>query len=129
MSALLRRPGRVPGKTADSSAPYALELPNEESLSALANVAAGNVRSFDSVDEMKAYFDKAEVESSPEFAVDLKREKKGKYGPAVKKKFWPIVDAIAAGQEWAGCCDCHIKPNLLLIYQKIRRPFTTCEVV
>ena len=47
------------GKTTDSSAPYALELPNEESLSALANVAAGNVRSFDSVDEMKAYFDKA----------------------------------------------------------------------
>ncbi len=47
------------GKTTDSSAPYALELPNKESLSALANIAAGNVRSFDSVDELMAYFDKA----------------------------------------------------------------------
>ena len=44
------------GKTTDSSAPYALELPNEETLAAFANIEAGNVKSFDSVEEMKAYF-------------------------------------------------------------------------
>ena len=48
------------GKTTDSSAPYALKRPNKESLSALANIAAGNVRSFDSVEEMMAYFEKSD---------------------------------------------------------------------
>ena len=47
------------GKTTDSNAPYALELPNEESLASIANAKAGNLRSFDSVDELMAYFDKA----------------------------------------------------------------------
>ncbi len=47
------------GKTTDSSAPYALELPNEESLASIANAKAGNLRSFDSVDELMDYFDKA----------------------------------------------------------------------
>ena len=47
------------GKTTDSNAPYALELPNEETLASMANAEAGNVRSFDSVDELMDYFDKA----------------------------------------------------------------------
>ena len=47
------------GKTTDSSAPYALELPSAKTLASMANIEAGNVRRFDSVDEMKAYFDKA----------------------------------------------------------------------
>ena len=34
--------------------------PNEETLAAFANIEAGNVRSFDSVEEMMAYFDKAD---------------------------------------------------------------------
>ena len=42
------------GKTPDSSAPYALKLPNKESLSALANVAAGNVKRTYSMEELKA---------------------------------------------------------------------------
>ena len=45
------------GKTPDSSAPYALKLPNKESLSALANVAAGNVKRFNSVEELRAYLE------------------------------------------------------------------------
>ncbi len=42
------------GKTIDSSAPYALKLPNKESLAALAEIEAGNLKSFDSVEELMA---------------------------------------------------------------------------
>ncbi len=34
--------------------------PNEETLAAFANIEAGNVRSFDSVEEMMDYFEKAD---------------------------------------------------------------------
>ena len=47
------------GKTTDSSAPYALELPSAKTLASMANAEAGNVRRFDSVDELMDYFDKA----------------------------------------------------------------------
>ena len=47
------------GKTTDASAPYALELPSAKTLASMANAEAGNLRSFDSVDELMDYFDKA----------------------------------------------------------------------
>ena len=36
-----------------------VRVPNAETLASIANAEAGNVKSFDSVDEMMAYFDKA----------------------------------------------------------------------
>ena len=48
------RANKESGKTTDSSAPYALKLPNEESLAALAEIAEGNLKSFDSIEELKA---------------------------------------------------------------------------
>ena len=53
------RANKESDKTTDSSAPYALELPNKETLASMANAEAGNVRRFDSVDELMDYFDKA----------------------------------------------------------------------
>ena len=47
------------GKTTDSSA-HVANTPNAKTLASMANIEAGNVRSFDSVEEMMAYFEKTD---------------------------------------------------------------------
>jgi len=72
-----------------------------------------------------------EIDYTTRFRRDLKREYKGKYAKVLEAALMPVVEALACDEEldfhyrdhaltgnWAGCRDCHIKPDLVLIYQK-----------
>jgi mRNA interferase YafQ len=71
------------------------------------------------------------IEQSSRFKRDLKRQAKGPHRQALKEGFVAILAALAKDQPleekyqdhnlggaWDGCRECHIKPDLLLIYQK-----------
>jgi mRNA interferase YafQ len=71
------------------------------------------------------------IERSTAFKRDYKREKKGQYGRRLDDLFIPILAALANDTplpelykdhplkgEWKGYRDCHVKPDLLLIYIK-----------
>jgi len=70
------------------------------------------------------------LESGP-FKRDVKREAKGKYGKTLAPILKPVLAALAADKplepryqghaltaNWRGCRDCHIRPDLVLIYRK-----------
>jgi mRNA interferase YafQ len=65
------------------------------------------------------------------FKRDYKREKSGRHGKALDRLLAEAVDLLAADQqlprrffdhplsgEWSDCRDCHIRPDLVLIYRK-----------
>ena len=69
--------------------------------------------------------------SHPQFKRDFKRECKGKHRATLDVDLFPIIDLLANDQplevrlrdhaltgEWKDHRDCHIKPDLVLIYQK-----------
>jgi len=71
------------------------------------------------------------IKQSNQFKRDLKREAKGPHRQALQSDFVSIVAALANDHplaekhrdhaltgEWKDHRDCHIKPDLLLIYQK-----------
>ncbi len=71
------------------------------------------------------------IEQSSRFKRDLKREAKGPHRQALQAGFVTILAAIANDNElaerysdhdltgnWRGFRECHIKPDLLLIYRK-----------
>ncbi len=71
------------------------------------------------------------IKQSGQFKRDLKREAKGPYRAALAKNFIEIVRALgddeqlaekyhdhALAGEWKDHRDCHIKPDLVLIYRK-----------
>ncbi len=71
------------------------------------------------------------IEWTNQFKRDYKREIKGKYRLVIQNNLALIVDKLADNQEleikyrdhamtgnWADCRDCHIKPDLILIYRK-----------
>ena len=71
------------------------------------------------------------VREASAFRKDFKRESKGVYRYVLKEEFWDIVAALASdvplspkyrdhilAGEWEGCGECHVKPDLLLIYLK-----------
>lgn len=71
------------------------------------------------------------IEWTNQFKRDFKREIKGKYRLVIQNNLPLIVDKLADNQElevkyrdhtmtgnWVDCRDCHIKPDLILIYRK-----------
>lgn len=71
------------------------------------------------------------IKQTGQFKRDLKREAKGQHRQALKSDFVAIVEALANDQslsekhrdhaltgDWKDYRDCHIKPDLVLIYRK-----------
>ena len=71
------------------------------------------------------------IEQSGQFKRDLKREAKGPHRQTLQRAFVRLVEALAndqplaekyrdhaLGGEWQDHRDCHIKPDLVLIYRK-----------
>ncbi len=71
------------------------------------------------------------IEPTNTFKRDYKRELKGKYRAALESDFANVVQALAKDEplaeryrdhpltgEWNDHRDCHIKPDLVLIYRK-----------
>lgn len=71
------------------------------------------------------------IEWTSQFKRDYKREVKGQQRATLDMALFPVMDALANDQpleprhrdhaltgEWKDCRDCHIKPDLVLIYQK-----------
>lgn len=71
------------------------------------------------------------IEWTSQFKRDFKREGKGQHRATLDDELFPVVEALANDQpleprycdhpltgEWKDHRDCHIKPDLLLIYQK-----------
>ena len=71
------------------------------------------------------------IEQTSQFKRDLKREAKGQYRAVLGSDFISIVQALAQDEplpdklrdhaltgDWKDHRDCHIKPDLILIYRK-----------
>lgn len=71
------------------------------------------------------------IEWTRQFKRDFKRENKGRYRATLDGELFPIVERLANDQpldvryrdhaltnNWSDHRDCHIKPDLVLIYQK-----------
>lgn len=71
------------------------------------------------------------IERSSAFKRDYKREAKGQHRATLDEVLKPVLVALATDQlleiryrdhdlsgDWAGYRECHIKPDLLLIYRK-----------
>jgi mRNA interferase YafQ len=71
------------------------------------------------------------IEWTSQFKRDYKREGKGQHRATLDVELFPIVDALANDQlldpryrdhaltgEWKDYRDCHIKPDMVLIYRK-----------
>ncbi|MHB1099342.1 MAG: type II toxin-antitoxin system YafQ family toxin [Burkholderiales bacterium] len=72
-----------------------------------------------------------QIKQTGQFKRDLKREAKGQHREALSNDFMSVVKALACDEplpekyrdhalagEWKDCRDCHIKPDLVLIYRK-----------
>ena len=70
------------------------------------------------------------IERTGQFRRDYKRELKGRYGALLPTKLAPVLTVLMAGQalearyrdhaltgDWADHRDCHIRPDLVLIYR------------
>ena len=71
------------------------------------------------------------IEPTSQFRRDYRREKKGRHRASLDAELSPVLDALATDQsleshyrdhgltnDWKDHRDCHIKPDLVLIYQK-----------
>jgi mRNA interferase YafQ len=71
------------------------------------------------------------IEWTGQFKRDYKRESKGKHRATIDDDLFPVVDCLANDRplevryydhsltgNWRDHRDCHIKPDLILIYQK-----------
>lgn len=71
------------------------------------------------------------IKQSSQFKHDIKREKKGKYSKILEEILMPVLISLASDEvlpqnlcdhaligSKKGFRDCHIKPDLVLIYQK-----------
>ena len=71
------------------------------------------------------------IEPTTRFKRDYKRESKGEHRATLDASLEPVVDALANDRrldskyrdhplsgEWADHRDCHVKPDLVLIYQR-----------
>jgi mRNA interferase YafQ len=76
------------------------------------------------------YMNRSVVHSSA-FRRDYKREAKGKHRATLENELVPILTALTNDQpldplrrdhdlsgDWSGYRECHVKPDLLLIYRK-----------
>jgi len=80
------------------------------------------------------------IKQTNRFKRDLKREAQGQHRQTLKEGFVAILATLANDQtlpakyrdhdldgDWAGCRKCHIKPDLLLIYQKQDAPMSSAS--
>lgn len=71
------------------------------------------------------------IERTTQFKRDYKRESRGRYRTSLDAELASVVEALARDQpleprhhdhtlsgEWSDHRDCHLKPDLVLIYQK-----------
>nr|WP_267966843.1 type II toxin-antitoxin system YafQ family toxin [Allorhizobium ampelinum] len=71
------------------------------------------------------------IEQTGQFKRDLKRESKGRYRAILEDELLPVIAALAQDEvlearyrdhaltgEWKDHRDCHVKPDLVLIYRK-----------
>jgi len=71
------------------------------------------------------------IEWTGQFKRDYKREAKGRHHASLDDELFPVVDCLANDQpleprfrdhpltgDWKDYRDCHIKPDLVLIYHK-----------
>ena len=71
------------------------------------------------------------IDTTGQFRRDYKREAKGQYRATLDADFEPVVEALASDHpleprhcdhvlagEWKDHRDCHVKPDLVLIYRK-----------
>lgn len=71
------------------------------------------------------------IDRPKSFKRDYKREAKGKYRATIDRDLVPVLNALVADQalepryrdhdlsgDWVGYRECHIKPDLLLIYRR-----------
>ena len=71
------------------------------------------------------------IKPTTRFRRDFKREKKGPLGNSLNAMLTEVTDMLAAdtplpprfrdhplGGTWGDCRDCHIRPDLVLIYRK-----------
>ncbi len=71
------------------------------------------------------------IEPTTRFRRDFKREKKGSHGNRLDAMLAQVIDMLAADTPlpprfrdhplsgaWDDCRDCHIRPDLVLIYRK-----------
>lgn len=72
------------------------------------------------------------IDRPASFKRDFKREAKGQYRADLDDVLKPVLSALVTDQildaryrdhglsgDWAGCRECHVKPDLLLIYKKV----------
>ena len=71
------------------------------------------------------------IERSTQFKRDYKREARSRHGPTLDTDLLPVLRALAKDEsldaryrdhalsgDWSGYRDCHVKPDLVLIYRK-----------
>jgi mRNA interferase YafQ len=71
------------------------------------------------------------IEWTGQFKRDYRREKKGRYRLRLDRELFPVIEALANDSplegnrhdhaligDWRDHRDCHIRPDLVLIYQK-----------
>ena len=71
------------------------------------------------------------IERTSQFKRDYRRESRGRYGASLDGTLVPVLEALAQdvpierrhhdhalSGEWADHRDCHVRPDLVLIYQK-----------
>ena len=71
------------------------------------------------------------IERTSQFRRDYRRESRGRHGASLDASFVPVLEALAQdgplehrhhdhalSGEWADHRDCHVRPDLVLIYQK-----------
>ena len=73
-----------------------------------------------------------EIEPTTRFRRDFKREKKGEYAAQLDHWLQEVIDILAADEplpprcrdhaltgDWKDHRDCHVRPDLVLIYRKV----------
>jgi len=71
------------------------------------------------------------IEHTRQFRRDYKREKRGRHGARLDAMLLPLIDTLAGDTplpsryrdhplsgEWSDHRDCHLRPDLVLIYRK-----------
>lgn len=71
------------------------------------------------------------IERSTQFKRDFRRESKGRHAATLDADLIPLLRALASDEpldaryrdhaltgDWSGYRDCHVKPDLVLIYRK-----------
>eukprot|EP01037_Dinobryon_pediforme_P017956 gene17956-18191_t len=97
----------------EKALPFEPLTPNETTIAAIREARAGNLKTFDT------------------FKRDYKREAKGQYRATLNLELAPVITALARDEpleprrrdhaltgDWKDHRDCHVKPDLVLIYRK-----------